>query len=151
MRLPAMIAAACTVLVAACDSPTPVDELGRLTGRLDEAAWVGTATMGIGPVDQGVIVSRDGNLSGERMITVELPMGVAPGTFAIPAGGAWYSATPRNGDAYYAIAQSGTLLITSVGDTFLRGSLELTLEGPGGHILHFTDGEFEVPIGRRLF
>jgi hypothetical protein len=150
MRYLSLFTLALAGTLAACGNPTSAGVNGSLTGQLGGQSWAGPASVEPGPTDGPTLYSRVRDDVGERTLAVILPQVLAPGVYPITAHQGWYSAVPRNGDAYYANAVEGTLTVTRVDDVTMRGSIEMTLEGPGGSILHFTNGEFLVSIGRRL-
>jgi hypothetical protein len=137
-------------LLSGCENPNSVGGDGRLTGTLQSAPWVGTATLGAGPDDGMVLVSRAGIGSSMKMIGVRFDHPETPGTYPIPVGGAWYEASTTGADPYFATAVSGTLVITSADANSMRGTLQITFVGPGDEQFEFTEGVFETRLGRRL-
>ena len=143
-----ILPAALSLLLAACGDPA-IGSDGRLTGRFEDVSWSGDARLetppGVGPILQ----SEHRSQGSVRNIGVKIPH-TAPGSYEIPAQGAWYSAHPLSGgDAYTASATGGTLAITRITEDYVAGRVEITFRGLGGETLRFTEGDFVAPLAHR--
>lgn len=135
------------LILAACADPAG-GAAGRLTGRFESTPWAGDARLQVAPGVGPALYSEMRGAGGVRTIGVKIPHS-DPGTYPIPEHGAWYTSGPRDvlADQYVAHASGGTIVITRIDDREIVGRLEITLIGPGGDTLRFTDGSFVARTG----
>jgi hypothetical protein len=130
-------------VLAACDGAAQPVLDGHLTGRLDGVAWTGQAAIVPRPADGLMISSQAIGGGTTRVITIDLPSD-QPGSYAIQPGRASFSGERLNPVPYTALAIVGTLVISRVTATEIRGSVEIVFRGADDRVFAFNDGEFAV-------